>query len=155
MKMVDKKKKNFLLKIASIILFCSFVGGCSAKSQPATKNVEEEKSSKRTDMLKDFGRSYLNYKTIDERNENIKNYFTKEAQNKNGLNIKVNADIESKGKIINVYQDILNEDEYMIQFYQEIQNNKTSAVLKLVLTTDKQPKIKSMNMFYIQSAYGN
>ncbi|WP_413473930.1 EF0163 family protein [Streptococcus parauberis] len=146
--------KNMAL-IFLILISVSLVG-CSQSSDKSTKgnkhDISKSKQQNTEDMLKDFGAKYLNYNSIDGRNESIKKYFTDEAQDENSLNVKVHADIKSKGKVTGAYKDISNKNQYLLQIYQETQGSKTVAILKLTVT---EGKISKMNMFYVQSAYGN
>ena len=151
-------------KIISIksmtLIFLIFISvslvGCSQSSAKSTNGSKHDTSKPKKqdteDMLKEFGAKYLNYNSIDGRNESIKKYFTDEAQDENSLNVKVHADIKSKGKVTGAYKDISNKNQYLLQIYQETQGTKTVAILKLTVTG---AKISKMNMFYVQSAYGN
>lgn len=148
-----KSWKFMLILIVSVLLV-----GCSQSTNKPTEKTKnsvskaEQNSSDVKNMLKEFGTKYLNYDSIDERNESIKDYFTKEAQEANSFNVKVNADVKSRGKITGAYQDISNKNQYLLQINQDTQGSKTVAILKLTVTEDK---ISKMNMFYVQSAYGN
>lgn len=153
------KKNQFQIWKFIILLIASIsVVGCSQSTNKTTEtkknNVSkaEQNSSDVKNMLKEFGTKYLNYDSIDERNESIKDYFTKEAQEANSFNVKVNADVKSRGKITGAYQDISNKNQYLLQINQDTQGSKTVAILKLTVT---EGKISKMNMFYVQSAYGN
>lgn len=110
--------------------------------------IEVSKTNKdREEILKDFSYKLLNFTSIDDRNDEIKNYLTNKCIKEQGLDVKVNADFNSIGSIEHIYQEADNENHYI-----GLGNDKSRGAEHDVLidVTFEKDKINSFSIKYME-----
>ena len=110
--------------------------------------IEASKTNKdREEILKDFSYKLLNFTSIDDRNDEIKNYLTNKCIKEQGLDVKVNADFNSIGSIEHIYHETDNEDHYI-----GLGNDKSRGSEHDVLidVTFEKDKINSFSIKYME-----
>ncbi|EGP0010611.1 EF0163 family protein [Enterococcus faecium] len=109
---------------------------------------EVSKTNKdREEILKDFSYKLLNFTSIDDRNDEIKNYLTNKCIKEQGLDVKVNADFNSIGSIEHIYQETDNVNHYSV-----LGNDKSRGAEHDVLidVTFEKDKINSFSIKYME-----
>lgn len=142
-----KKGKKIFVAIATVLTGCTLMTACSSKESTNT-STQIDSATKST--LEDFGDKFLNYKSVDERNESIKDLMTEKAQNDNGINTKTSADFQAKGEVKQIYQDISNKNQYLIFGNYQVQLENTNVVLRVTM---KNGKIDKLTVDYTRQAY--
>ena len=110
-------------------------------SEDPTIETSKEPENPRP-MLLEFGNNFLNFNSLKERNQSVKEYMTKKCQEDNGINVDLNAEFQSKGQIIRVFQDTEEKNLYALLGEEESRGMKDDVlfVIKLV-EEDGQYKI--------------
>ncbi len=80
-----------------------------ASNESVDKNKEE-----RVKVLKDFSDKLLNFSSIDDRNNEIKEYLTVQCVKEQGIDVKVNADFGSSGTISEYYESTNDVNHYVL-----------------------------------------
>lgn len=121
-----------------------------------------EKKAKETDFkksqtysfLKNFGNNWLNYTSIRERNQSVRDYMTDECIKANAIDAEIHTEFDATGKINDVYQSLDNENSYSIFGVEESKGNRLLIVL-LVDTVEEnnELKISKLTVNYIRQAY--
>lgn len=145
------------MKLFKVLIICLIplviLTACSSdapENKPGKEISTESISKENKEFLTGFADKFLNYESIDKRNSAIKNYFTKEAQEKNGLNVQTNADFQSTGQIIAVYQEVGAKDSYMLVVKQQTLGKDSNLLIEIQLTTeDKKQKISTFKISYL------
>ncbi|EOW1884962.1 EF0163 family protein [Enterococcus hirae] len=99
------------------------------ETQETEKQVIDPKK-----MLLDFGNHFLNFDSLQERNQSVKAYMTEKCQEENGINVDLNAEFKSVGKIEEVFQDVEDSQIYALLGYENSRGvkNEVFFVMKLV-----------------------
>ncbi|EOS7785749.1 hypothetical protein FAD87_RS09460 [Enterococcus hirae] len=99
------------------------------KTEETEKQVTDPKK-----MLEDFGNHFLNFDSLQERNQSVKAYMTEKCQEENGINVELNAEFKSVGKIEEVFQDVEDSQIYALLGYENSRGvkNEVFFVMKLV-----------------------
>ncbi len=80
-----------------------------ASNESVDKNKEE-----RVKVLKDFSDKLLNFSSIDDRNNEIKEYLTAQCVKEQGIDGKVNAAFDSSGTISDYYESTNDVNHYVL-----------------------------------------
>lgn len=119
-----------------------------------TASREENSEPSYDTFLSDFGDKFLNYASIDQRNHQVKELFTKEARAVNGLDTLVHLNIKGSGEVQAIYRQTKDKMSYVIVGSEETNNNKNIVVLFVELTTEgTTTKIKKLTVSYVRQAY--
>ena len=103
-------------------------------------------------LLKDFGRKWLNYTDIYERNQSVKNYLTDRCIKENGIDVDPHVQHKTIGRIHTITQDVTKLDHYLL-FGEETTNEITQFVLLQLKVDQEAQKINAFKIYYIRSAY--
>ena len=119
----------------------------SAKEDKNESNADFILDKDREEILKDFSYKLLNFTSIDDRNDEIKNYLTNKCIKEQGLDVKVNADFNSIGSIEHIYQETDNVNHYSV-----LGNDKSRGAEHDVLidVTFEKDKINSFSIKYME-----
>ncbi|EMF0094439.1 hypothetical protein O1F49_002668 [Enterococcus hirae] len=153
-------KKVILLSLLAVL----FLSGCHKKEE---KTVEETNTNQSTMVLEDkttetskepenprpmllaFGNKFLNFNSLKERNQSVKEYMTEKCQEENGINVELNAEFRSVGKIISVFQDIEEPNQYVLLGEEESRGVKND-LLFVVHLVEENGQYKIDNFRYEQ-----
>lgn len=153
-------KKVILLSLLTVL----FLSGCHKKEE---KTVEETTTSQSTMVLEDktteaskepenprpmllaFGNKFLNFNSLKERNQSVKEYMTEKCQEENGINVDLDAKFRSVGKIVKVFQDTNNEKQYALLGEEDSRGVK-NEVLFVVQLVEEDGQYKIDNFRYEQ-----
>lgn len=110
-----------------------------SKEQESTyqqNEIQEDKTqvADPEEMLVDFGTHFLNFHSLKERNQSVKEYMTEKCREENGINVDLNAEFQSVGKIEKVFQDIEDSQIYALLGYEDSRGMKNEVffVIKLI-----------------------
>lgn len=146
------------------LLAVLFLSGCHKKEE---KTVEETTTSQSTMVLEDktteankepenprpmlvaFGNKFLNFNSLKDRNQSVKEYMTEKCQEENGINVDLDAKFCSVGKIVKVFQDTDNEKQYALLGKEDSRGVK-NEVLFVVQLVEEDGQYKIDNFRYEQ-----
>ena len=152
-------KKVILLSLLTVL----FLSGCHKKEE---KTVEETTTSQSTMVLEDktteiskepenprpmlvaFGNKFLNFNSLKERNQSVKEYMTEKCQEENGINVDLDAKFRSVGKIVKVFQDTDSEKYALLG--EEDSRGVKNEVLFVVQLVEEDGQYKIDNFRYEQ-----
>jgi len=103
-------------------------------------------------LLKDFGRKWVNYTDIYERNQSVKNYLIDCCIKENGIDNDPHVQQKNIGRIHNVSQDITQTDHYLL-FGEQKSNAVTRFLFIQLKINQKVQKIYASKIYYVRSAY--
>ncbi|EOS7919043.1 hypothetical protein E0T54_RS12500 [Enterococcus hirae] len=146
-------KKVILLSLLAVL----FLSGCHKKeerkvtetttnqstilSENMTTKTKKELEYPRP-MLVAFGNKFLNFTSLRGRNQSVKEYMTEKCQEENGINVELNAEFRSVGKIISVFQDTEESNQYVLLGEEESRGVKNDLLFVIQLVEeDGQYKI--------------
>lgn len=153
-------KKVILLSLLAVL----FLSGCHKKeetkvaetntsqstmlSEDPTTEISKEPENPRP-MLLAFGNKFLNFNSLKERNQSVKEYMTEKCQEENGINVDLDAKFRSIGKIVKVFQDTDNEKQYALLGEEDSRGVK-NEVLFVVQLIEEDGQYKIDNFSYEQ-----
>lgn len=153
-------KKVILLSLLAVL----FLSGCHKKeetkvaetntsqstmlSEDPTTEISKEPENPRS-MLLAFGNKFLNFNSLKERNQSVKEYMTEKCQEENGINVDLDAKFRSIGKIVKVFQDTDNEKQYALLGEEDSRGVK-NEVLFVVQLIEEDGQYKIDNFRYEQ-----
>lgn len=75
------------------------------EAQETASEPQSDNDGERIELLKDFGHKWVNYDSVYERNQSIKDYLTEKAIEENAIDVDPHSDFEGVGEIdsIRVY----------------------------------------------------
>lgn len=118
------------------------------------KKDHQQQQQKKEDVLKEFGKRWVNYDSIDERNASVKEFMTEECIQENGIDTITHAGFQATGSVSDVYESMTLDDGYIIFGTEETNGNKQIIVLNVALeTTDSEVKISKLIVNYVRQAY--
>lgn len=93
-------------------------------------------------FLADFGQKYLNFDTVYQRNQSVRNRLTAHAQDELGIDADPHADFKSTGKVLDAYQSINDPQQYLLATDQHAQGQVFQPIIRLkIVKKGGQPKI--------------
>lgn len=116
-------------------------------SSESTSNSESEGGLNEDEyaFLLSFGTNYLNYKSIDERNQSLKEFMTEDSFVKSGMNATTNADFTSEGKVETIYSDMKNKNHYLLTCKVSARGYEQTLYL-VVDTVEENGKIQILDL---------
>lgn len=153
-------KKVILLSLLAVL----FLSGCHKKAETsvaetntsqstmpseATTNETNKEPENPRPMLLAFGNKFLNFNSLKERNQSVKEYMTEKCQEENGINVDLDAKFRSVGKIIKVFQDTDSENQYALLGEEDSRGVK-NEVLFVVQLMEEDGQYKIANFRYEQ-----
>lgn len=105
-------------------------------SEPQTDS-NREKDDKTKEILESFVYSYVNFHSIDDRNQSVMDFVTEDCQKENALDVKVHADFDSKGTIESSYQSISDPDSFIVLGKEESRGASHAFLMNVHFTNDK------------------
>lgn len=165
-------KRNFLiigslviaLIVISLIAFFPSNSNSKKESKPSTTQTtsskEEEKTQESTeltqtlDMLEDFGNKWINYSSIYNRNQSVKELFTQQAIKDNSLNVDPHVEIRATGTITTISQSMTENNKFVLVGIEKTNNNPTKIFLEIEIEEENnQPLISKLTVSYARGAY--
>ena len=153
-------KKVILLSLLAVL----FLSGCHKKEETKVTDTNTSQSTmfledKTTEtskepenprpMLLAFGNKFLNFNSLKERNQSVKEYMTEKCQEENGINVDLDAKFRSVGKIVKVFQDTDSEKQYALLGEEDSRGVK-NEVLFVVQLVEEDGQYKIDNFRYEQ-----
>ncbi len=107
-------------------------------SEPQTDSNEEKADKiKEKDILESFVDAYVNFHSIDDRNQSVMNFVTEDCQKENALDIEVHADFDSTGTIESSYQDLTDPDSFIVVGKEESRGASHGFLMNVHFSDDK------------------
>ncbi|WP_322786846.1 EF0163 family protein, partial [Enterococcus gallinarum] len=101
-------------------------------------------------LLKEFGKKWLNYTDVYERNQSVKAYLTDRCVKENGIEDNPHVQYKAIGRIHNVTQDVAQPNHYLL-FGEETTNEVTRFVLIQLKIDQQVKKIDAIKVYYVRS----
>lgn len=100
-------------------------------------NKEKEDKTKEKELLESFVDAYVNFHSIDDRNQSVMDFVTEDCQKENSLDVKVHADFDSKGTIESSYQSIADPDSFIVLGKEESRGASHAFLMNVHFTNNK------------------
>lgn len=100
-------------------------------------NREKDGKTKEKEILESFVDAYVNFQSIDDRNQSMMDFVTEDCQKENALDVKVHADFDSKGTIESSYQSISDPDSFIVLGKEESRGASHAFLMNVHFTNDK------------------
>ena len=110
-------------------------------------NKEKDDKIKEKEILESFVDAYVNFHSIDDRNQSVMDFVTEDCQKENALDVKVHADFDSKGTIESSYQSISDPDDFIVLGREESRGASHAFLMNVHFINDK---IDSYNYKYMR-----
>ncbi|PWQ89815.1 hypothetical protein DKX15_11755 [Enterococcus faecium] len=100
-------------------------------------NREKDGKTKEKEILESFVYSYVNFHSIDDRNQSVMDFVTEDCQKENALDIEIHADFDSKGTIESSYQSVSDPDDFIVLGREESRGASHEFLMNVHFTNDK------------------
>lgn len=129
----------------------------SALEEQIRRMKDEEKQQKDRQrqvylLIEQFGEKWLNYKSIYQRNQNVKPFLTDRAIQENGIEVDPHVEEPTEGEIYQIAQNLKNEKQWML-FGRERSKGGDNFILIVFGLEDSFKKIDQMKISYVRTAY--
>lgn len=129
----------------------------SALEEQIRRMKDEEKQQKDRQrqvylLIEQFGEKWLNYKSIYQRNQNVKPFLTDRAIQENGIEVDPHVEEPTEGEIYQIAQNLKNEKQWML-FGRERSKGGDNFILIVFGLDDSFQKIDQMKISYVRTAY--
>lgn len=108
------------------------------------KNDEE-----RIKLLEDFGKKWINYATVYERNQSVKSYLTDKAIEDNAIDTDPHADFKGAGEITSISRQTNDPNKYIL-----VGNEKTKEQDNILMIevefAETEDKIDVIRVYYVR-----
>jgi hypothetical protein len=167
-----KKKLITIGSLLLVLIVISFIAffpsrtGTKKESKPSTTQTtyskeKEEKTQYSTNnnnknlaMLEDFGNKWINYSSIYNRNQSVKELFTQQAITDNSLNVDPHVEIRATGTITTISQSMTEDNKFVLVGIEKTNNNPTKIFLEIEIEEkNNQPLISKLTVSYVRGAY--
>lgn len=118
----------------------------SSTSEPDYE-IDEEKAM---EMLSSFGKRWVNYRSIDERNSSVRNYLTEDCIKENSIDVPVSVAVEATGEITQIFKSMEEDNAFVLFGTEETKGSLLTIVLTVHLAGDH---IDSFVVQYVRQAY--
>lgn len=119
------------------------------ETQETTSEIQPNDDSERIELLKDFGHKWVNYDSVYQRNQSIKDYLTENAIEENAIDVDPHADFEGVGEIESISRQTGDTDKYIL-----VGNEKTrgqdSILMIEVEFAEADDKIDAIRVYYVR-----
>ena len=118
------------------------------------EETQKEKDQQRQAylLIERFGEKWLNYKSIYQRNQNVKSFMTEQAIQENGIEVDPHVEEPTEGEIYQIAQNLKNEKQWML-FGRERSKGGDNFILIVFGLDDSFQKIDQMKISYVRTAY--
>jgi len=118
------------------------------KSEPETQTADEDIQA----LLKSFGTNWINYETIYERNQSVRDYLTEICIKENGIDVDPHVGLRGEGKITGIYQSLDNPYQYIVVGEERVEDIVSDIILEVEVDKE-QVKISNIVVNYKYRAY--
>ncbi|MET1995588.1 EF0163 family protein [Enterococcus faecium] len=101
-------------------------------------------------LLQNFGKHWLNYDSIYQRNQSVRDWLTEEAIENYSIDFDPKVEFESSGKITLITQSMFNENSYLVMGEESARGSWNKVIIELELIEDEDPKINHMTVNYMR-----
>lgn len=123
-------------------------------SKEEEKTQESRKPTQTLSMLEDFGNKWINYSSIYNRNQSVKELFTQQAIKDNSLNVDPHVEIRATGTITTISQSMTENNKFVLVGIEKTNNNPTKIFLEIEIEEENnQPLISKLTVSYAREAY--
>lgn len=119
------------------------------ETQETASEGQPDDDRERIELLKDFGYKWVNYDSVYERNQSIREYLTETAIDENAIDVDPHADFEGVGEIESISRQTGSADKYIL-----VGNEKTrgqdSILMIEVEFAEGEDKIDEIRVYYVR-----
>ena len=130
------------------------VEALEAQIRRMQEDAQKEKEQQRQAylLIERFGEKWLNYKSIYQRNQNVKSFMTERAIQENGIEVDPHVEEPTEGEIYQIAQNLKNEKQWML-FGRERSKGGDNFILIVLGLDDTFQHIDQMKISYVRTAY--
>lgn len=119
------------------------------EAQETASETQTEDDGERIELLKDFGHKWVNYDSIYERNQSIKDYLTEKAIEDNAIDVDPHADFEGVGEIESISRQTGNSDKYILVGNERTRGQESILIIEVEFAQDED-KIDVIRVYYVR-----
>lgn len=119
------------------------------EAQETASETQTEDDGERIELLKDFGHKWVNYDSIYERNQSIKDYLTEKAIEDNAIDVDPHADFEGVGEIESISRQTGNSDKYILVGNERTRGQESILIIEVEFAEDED-KIDVIRVYYVR-----
>ena len=130
------------------------VEALEAQIRRMQEEAQKEKEQQRQAylLIERFGEKWLNYKSIYQRNQNVKSLMTERAIQENGIEVDPHVEEPTEGEIYQIAQNLKNEKQWML-FGRERSKGGDNFILIVFGLDETLEHIDQMKISYVRTAY--
>lgn len=119
------------------------------EAQETDSELQSDDDGERIELLKDFGHKWVNYDSVYERNQSIKDYLTEKAIEDNAIDIDPHADFKGVGEIKSISRQMGNSDKYILLGSEKARGQESILMIEVEFAEDED-KIDSIRVYYVR-----
>lgn len=119
------------------------------EAQETDSEPQSDDDGERIELLKDFGHKWVNYDSVYERNQSIKDYLTEKAIEDNAIDIDPHADFKGVGEIKSISRQMGNSDKYILLGSEKARGQESILMIEVEFAEDED-KIDSIRVYYVR-----
>lgn len=116
----------------------------------ASKSEENKNNEAIQKMLKDFGDKWVNYDTVYNRNQSVREYLTENCIKENGIDVDPKVTFDSKGSVKDLTKSVEDNSHYLVMGKETI-NQNTRSIFIYVTIDQEQSKISEIKVYYVST----
>lgn len=119
------------------------------ETQETASEIQPDDDGERIELLKDFGHKWVNYDSVYERNQSIKDYLTEKAIEENAIDVDPHADFEGVGEIESISRQTGNADKYILVANEKTRGQESVMMIEVEFAEDEY-KIDVIQVYYVR-----
>lgn len=119
------------------------------EAQETDSELQSDDDGERIELLKDFGHKWVNYDSVYERNQSIKDYLTEKAIEDNAIDIDPHADFKGVGEIKSISRQMGNSDKYILLGSEKSRGQESILMIEVEFAEDED-KIDVIRVYYVR-----
>lgn len=119
------------------------------EAQEIPSEMQSNDDGERIELLKDFGHKWVNYDSVYERNQSIREYLTEKAIEDNAIDVDPHADFEGVGAIESISRKIGNTDKYILVGSEKTRGQESILIIEVEFA-ENENEIDSIRVYYVR-----
>lgn len=119
------------------------------ETQEIASEIQPDDDRERIELLKDFGHKWVNYDSVYERNQSIREYLTVTAIDENAIDVDPHADFEGVGEIESISRQTGNVDKYILVGNEKTRGQESILMIEVELA-ENEDKIDVIRVYYVR-----
>lgn len=119
------------------------------EAQETASETQSNDDEKRIELLKDFGHKWVNYDSVYERNQSIRDYLTEKSIEENAIDVDPHADFEGVGEIKSISRKVGSTDKYILVGSEKTRGQESILMIEVEFAEDED-KIDVIRVYYVR-----